>query len=56
MNDRIIYSLTVSDIQNVAQKETGKELSNEELDIIIENINKNINWYDTIAAALVELE
>lgn len=56
MDNKIIYSLTISDIQGVAQKETGKKLSNSELDVIIENINKNISWYEIIAEAINELD
>lgn len=54
MNNEIIYSLNISDIQDVAIKEIGRKLSEIELKSIIEKIDNNINWYDIVANLIDE--
>jgi len=56
MKNKIIFSLNVSDIQDVAEKEIGKKLSESEIDTIIEKINNNINWYDIVANSIDEMD
>jgi len=54
MKKQIIYSLTVEDIQTVAEQELERELSTEEIKKITEVIPEKINWYDAIANAINE--
>jgi hypothetical protein len=51
---KIIYSLNVEDVQNVAQQELERELSVEEINKIIDQIAEKINWYDAIADSIIE--
>lgn len=55
MNNDIIYSLNISDIQDVANKEIGRNLLESEIKIIIEKINNNINWYEIVSNSIDEV-
>jgi len=55
MRNQIIYSLTVVDIQNVAQQEIERVLSSQEIIKIKDIIAKKINWYDAIANSINEI-
>jgi len=50
--ERIIYQLTVKDIQNVAEQELERKLSNDEIALLENRIAENIPWYDAIADAI----
>lgn len=50
----IIYSLTVEDIQTVANQELERNLSHNEISKIIETIAQKINWYDAISDSINE--
>ena len=47
-----IYKLTVGDIQNVANQELERNLTNKEINNIIDSIADRIPWYDAIADAI----
>lgn len=51
-NNQIIYSLTIEDIQTVANKEIERNLSPDEIENIKEVIAEKINWYDAIADSI----
>ena len=53
-NDKIIYSLTVEDVQNVANQELERNLSPDEILKIVELIAEKINWYDAISDSINE--
>lgn len=53
-NIKIIYSLTVDDIQNVAEQELSRKLSTKEIEKIVDLIAEKINWYDAIAYSINE--
>lgn len=53
--EKIIYQLTVADIQNVAGIEIGRELSVDEIELIQEKIAEKIAWYDAIADSINEM-
>jgi hypothetical protein len=53
-NNKIIYQLTVEDIQNVANQELGRSLSDVEIESIIEPIAEKIPWYDAICNTITE--
>jgi len=48
----IFFSLNLSDIQTVANQEIERDLSKDELLKIIDDITKNINWFDAISYAI----
>lgn len=53
--EEIIYSLNIQDIQDVALDGFERELTGEELEIVIESINKRVNWYDAIFDSIMEI-
>jgi hypothetical protein len=53
--NKIIYQLTIEDIQEVAMQELDRELKKEEIKRIINPIAEKIPWYDAIAEAINEM-
>ncbi len=51
---KIIYSLNVEDIQTVANDEIERDLTDIEIEKIIDLIAEKINWYDAIADSINE--
>ena len=51
MKNKIIYQLTVEDIQTVADQELNRELNRKEIALIEDTIAENIDWYDAIYSA-----
>jgi hypothetical protein len=49
---KIIYSINIEDVQNVAEEEFGRKLTKKELKIIEDKIGDYIDWYDAIDAAI----
>jgi hypothetical protein len=45
---KIIYSINIEDVQNVAEEELGRKLSEKELEIIEDKIGDCIDWYSAI--------
>ena len=52
--DKIIYQLTVEDLQNVADDTLGRKLSEKEIAVLEEKIGDYINWYDSIYSAIIQ--
>ncbi len=52
---KIIYHLTVEDIQNVAEQELDRQLSANEIALIQDRIAEKIPWYEAIADSINEL-
>jgi hypothetical protein len=42
-------------VQNVAQQELDRDLSDAEIEKILDEIAENISWYDAIANAIQKL-
>jgi uncharacterized protein YgfB (UPF0149 family) len=53
--NKVIYRLIVEDVQNVAQQELDRDLSDAEIEKILDEIAENISWYDAIANAIQKL-
>jgi len=51
---KIIYQLTIDDVQSVANQEIERELTKDEIEIIQDSIAKKIDWYSAIANAINE--
>jgi hypothetical protein len=49
---KIIYSINIGDIQNVANDELGRDLTSEEIKLIEPAIGDKIKWYDIIEEAI----
>lgn len=52
--DKVIYQLTIEDLQRVALDTLGRELTATEITLIEEKFAENINWYDAIQSAINE--
>lgn len=52
--DKVIYQLTIEDLQRVALDTLGRELTATEINLIEEKFAENINWYDAIQSAINE--
>jgi hypothetical protein len=50
--NKVIYQLTIEDVQNVANEEYGRELSEEEVQKLIDPIAERIGWYEAIDDAI----
>lgn len=49
---KIIYSLNIEDVQNVAEEELGRELTKKELKIVEDKVGDYIDWHEAINLAL----
>lgn len=45
---KIIYSINIEDVQNVAEEELGRKLTKKELEIIEDKLGDYIDWYGAI--------
>ena len=53
MGSKIIYKLTIEDIQNVAQQELERNLTIVEVNKVVDLIGETIDWYNPIADAII---
>ena len=53
-SNKIIYKIVVQDIQDVAQEEIDRKLTDDEINKIIDTIGERINWYDVVADSINE--
>ena len=53
MGNKIIYKLTIEDIQNVAQQELERNLTIVEVNKVVDLIGESIDWYNPIADAII---
>jgi hypothetical protein len=54
MENRIFYSLNIEDIQAVASEELERVLTDEEIEIIINEVPERIPWYEIIADVMYQ--
>lgn len=47
-SSKIIYSLNIEDVQNVAEQEIERELTKKELKIVEDKVGDYIDWYGAI--------
>lgn len=52
--DKIVYSLTVEDLQTVASEVLERELSEDEIAKVEENLGDYIRWFDAIELAIYQ--
>jgi len=53
-NDRIIYSINVADIQEVANQVLERRLSKEEIALVEESVGDYIDWFQAIENSICE--
>ncbi len=51
--DKVIYQLTIEDLQTVANEELNRDLTETEIKVLEEKIGDHINWYDSIRSAII---
>lgn len=55
MNEnRIVYSIKVADLQEVAREELDRELSEEEIRIVEDRLGDYINWFEAVAFTIAD--
>lgn len=50
--EKIIYSINIEDIQNVAEQELERKLTAKELKLVEGKVGDYINWYESILNAI----
>jgi hypothetical protein len=50
--NKVVYQLIVEDVQTVAQDVIDRDLSDDEIEKICDQIAENIPWYDAISDAI----
>lgn len=53
-NDRIVYSINVGDIQEVAKQVLKRDLTKKEVVLVEESVGQYIDWFQAIENALPE--
>jgi len=55
MNDSdIFYSLTITDLQHVAEESLNRQLTENEMKTVIRRIEERISWFDVVDDAIRE--
>jgi hypothetical protein len=52
--EHIVYSLDVGDIQSIAEEEISRQLTDDELNHVIDNLPGYIDWQHAILLAIQE--
>ena len=52
--NKIIYSINVADIKNVAQEEFGRDPTDREIKFVENRLCNYIDWYNAISLALTD--
>ena len=50
--EKIIYSINIEDVQNVAEQELERKLTVKELKLVEGKVGDYINWYEAILNAI----
>ena len=53
--EKIIYSINIEDVQNVAEQELERKLTVKELKLVEGKVGDYINWYEAILNAIYAL-
>lgn len=54
--EKIIYSINIEDVQNVAEEELERKLTAKELRLVEDKVGDYINWYEAILNAINEVK
>lgn len=52
---KIIHSINIEDVQNVAEQELERKLTKEELRLVEDKLGDYVGWYEAILHAMNEL-
>lgn len=53
---KIIYSINIEDVQNVAEQELDRKLTEEEMRLVEDKLGDYVGWYEAILNAITELK
>lgn len=53
---KLIHSVNIEDIQNVAEQELGRELTKEELKLVEDKLGDYVGWYEAILNTISEIK
>jgi hypothetical protein len=51
--DKVFYSLSYEDVQNIAEEDLGRELTENEIESVVDEISERINWATAISDVLL---
>jgi hypothetical protein len=51
--DKVFYSLSYEDIQNIAEQDFGRELTENEIESVVDEISEMIDWAAIISDVLL---
>lgn len=54
--NKIVYSINIEDIQNVAEEELGRKFNKRELKIVEDKIGDYIDWYGAVDMVMQHLK
>lgn len=54
--NKIIYSLCIADLQDVAEDELNRKLTEDELKRVVDRVGDYISWYDAISLTFSDLD
>jgi hypothetical protein len=52
--DKVFYSLSYEDIQNIAEQDLGRELTENEIESVVDEISEGIDWSAVISDVLLD--
>ena len=53
---KILYSINIEDVQNVAEQALDRKLTEEELRLVENKLGDYVGWYEAILNAITELK
>jgi hypothetical protein len=53
-NSKIVYSINMDDIQNVARQVISRDLSNNEIEMVIESLGDYIDWFQAVENSILK--
>ena len=54
--EKIIYSISIEDIQNIAKQALDRTLTEEELKLVEDKLGDYVGWYEAILKVMDELK
>lgn len=54
-NEKIIYSINIEDVQNVANEKLDRDLNQDELKLVEEKLGDYIDWFGAISDSISDV-
>lgn len=55
-SNKIVYSINVGDLQTVAQEIIERDLTDEEISVVVDKMGDHIPWFDAIWYAIQDAQ